>query len=124
MVTEGDPSPFLGGEVDTAEHSRNSRAKKVVDGPLWVPKHATLEQTVSPLDLSGGSATLERNKAYRVIATVPFWMRQSNGTSAAVVGDIFVPANTPVVISTRYFNTVSVLAQAAAFGVCQAVEVQ
>ena len=74
MTIEGDPSPFLGGEVDTAEHSRESRAKKVIIGPAVMPKAAT-EKTKDPIVLVAGINQLVRGRAYRLISNdwFKFW---------------------------------------------------
>jgi len=122
LTKEIDPSPFIGGEVDTAEHSRMSRAKKVIIGPLSPAAHATEDRSVDPININVASTQLGRNKAYRIISDGSFRYRQTNDTAVPASTDIYVPANTAVIISTRVWGFIGVAGATGTF--VQAIEVQ
>ena len=130
MATEFDATkevnPSFGGKgtPEYAEHSRKSSSKKVISGPMWVKEHASGLRTIDPIH-SATPATLSllRNKAYRVASSVACYFRMSLGASAAAPGDIYLPADTPTVVTTDRFDTLSAVAVSAA-GIIQAVEVE
>jgi hypothetical protein len=50
------------------------------------------------------------NSAYRIAATVDVYFRLSSATSAAIAGDMFLPALTPMTVLTgRYFKKLSAI---------------
>jgi len=109
---------------EMAEHSASSKAKKVIDGPLISAIHADGDRSISPIHAATGTElVLERNKAYRLISSVAVYFRQTVATGVAVVGDIYLPANTPIVISTKNFGFVPNIAVSTA-GIIQALEVK
>lgn len=108
--------PLEIGGVDFAEHSKHSRAKKVVEGPLFIPQHATEPRTVDPVEKgSDGTYDIAQNKAYRLISDGTFRYRLSVGASAGAVTDIYVPANAPIIIATRDYNKISIKSMAGTF---------
>jgi hypothetical protein len=112
------------GQVEYVEHSHKSGAKKVINGPLTLAiDPASALKTIDPIQAATGtSIQLLRNKAYRVISDVAFRFRMTIGSGTAVATDTYVPANTPIVISTRDFDYISTVAVAAA-GFINCVEV-
>jgi len=115
--------PLDSGGIDFSEHSKASKAKKVINGPLVVTADpANDKKTIAPIDLTGaGSKTLVQGKAYRIISDGSFLMTQNND-STIVVGDVYIPANTPVVISTDVFKLLAISGGTGTF--IQAVEVR
>lgn len=114
------------GEVDYAEHSHASQAKKIVSVE---PKYASAAgglTTIAPLQgvVAGASASLSltKGKSYRIIASTATYFRLSVGASTAVVGDIYLPADTPMLIKADPWDTLSFI-QVASGGIIQAVEV-
>jgi hypothetical protein len=115
------------GEVDYSEHSHPSRAKKVIQGPLTLAKDPEdVTKSIDPIQgtvgASSASLTLLRNKAYRVIASVDTYIRLSEGASTAVAGDVYLPANSAIVVDTKDWDTLSFI-RVATGGIIQAVEV-
>lgn len=112
---------------DSAEHSAPAKAKKVITGPMIVPAGLTPndDRTIDPIQAATGvELALVRGKAYRLIASVAIYFRQAASTgSVSAAGDIYLPANTPVIISATEFPFVANVAFAAA-GIIQAVEVR
>lgn len=120
--------PIPHGEVDYAEHSQFSRAKKVIDGPLVAAKDDADARTKDPIhnnSFSGAiSLSLELGKAYRVISNIAFFYRMSRGGDTALTTDIFVPANTPVILATgKDYDSLDVIPQSGS-GFIQATEVR
>jgi hypothetical protein len=119
-----------GEEVLIREHSAFSRAKKVINGPLFVPSDPSNPRTIAPIvnTLTGAAANLamEQNKAYRLIGSVDFHYVLSDGTVAATVNEIYVPAKQPVIISSGIlWKNISVIkATGASDGIVQIVEVK
>lgn len=131
MVTEfsnpGAENP-LPQDPEYAEHSAFARSKKVIPGPLYIPRDpAAPAKSIDPINgvVAGASAsmTLLRNKAYRVVSTTACHFRQTLGASTALTTDIYLPANQPVVMVTSDWNILSFI-QNAAGGTIQAVEVK
>jgi uncharacterized protein (DUF2252 family) len=123
---------FSAEHTQSVEHSQYARSKKVIQGPLFVPKHATDDRTANPVQVSltGVSASispLKKNTAYRFVTSRAAFFRLSAGSSTAVASDIYIPANMPTVIHTgTLYDTLSVIkAEAAdAVGIAQVVEVK
>jgi len=119
----------MAGEIDAAEHSAPSYSKKVIPGPTtFAPDDdATPTRTKDPIvgAVGGASAelTLLQNKAYRVIADVAIYFRLSVTGSTAVATDIYLPANTPIIIKTELWQRLAYI-QVATGGNIQAVEVR
>jgi hypothetical protein len=129
MIETKDIPGYLGGrgETDYAEHSYPSRSKKVIYGPLTLASDPTNDgKSIDPIQgtVSNTSASLAllQGKAYRVIASTAVYFRLTSGSSTAVVGDVYLPANTPIVIETKKWDTLSFI-QVSSGGVIQAVEV-
>ena len=115
------------GEVDYSEHSHPSRAKKVIQGPLTLAKDPEDDtKSIDPIQgtvgASSASITLLRNKAYRVVASVDTYIRLTIGASTAEVGDVYLPANAPIVVDTKDWDTLSFI-RVSTGGIIQAVEV-
>jgi hypothetical protein len=111
-------------DTDTSEHSALAKAKKVIDGPMIPAEHADGNRSINPIHAATGTElVLEQFKAYRLISSVPVYFRQTSESGVAVVGDIYLPANTPVIISTNKFKFVPNIAVASA-GIIQALEVR
>ena len=113
---------------DLSEHSQKSGAKKVIAGPLYVSSDpANSKKSIDPINIStsnaSASGTLLMNKSYRVVATVATFFRLTKGAGTAVATDIYLPANTPIVINTERFDTLSAIL-ATGTGALQAVEVE
>jgi hypothetical protein len=131
MVTEMEQTVGGAGGVEYAEHSRKSGAKKVIAGIHHFPYQPGAtpadSRTIDPINgvVGGASAsiTLLRGKGYRLVSSVACYFRMSVGASTAVVGDILLPAFTPINVSSKTFDTVSFI-QLSAGGVIQAVEVE
>ena len=131
MVTEYDKDQFGSqGQVEYAEHSTASKAKKIVEVAPAVPAVVALGvsrwQTGVQVAV-GTQLVLAKNKAYRVIASVPAylvaWYDEGAGTPpTAAAGDFYLPANVPVIISTKEMNKLESAVVAGA-GIIQAVEV-
>jgi hypothetical protein len=136
MVQEWNEGDFGGkGQVEYAEHSSKSGAKKVVALSPDVP---AVEDGVGANKIArwkkgeegatGAPLVLEPKKAYRVISSVAcylvLWNDDGSGATPPVagVGDFYLPANTPTVIATKSMNTLESTAVAGA-GLIQAVEV-
>jgi hypothetical protein len=137
MVQEWGDKPFSSqGQVEYAEHSAYSKAKKVVEvAPALVPVESGVganKITRSQIGVQaaiGVALTLDRDKAYRVIATSPaylvMWNDDASGATppVAAAGDFLLPANMPMVISSKIFNKLESAVVGAA-GLIQAVEVR
>lgn len=117
-------------EVIRREHSAASGSRKVTAAPMYFPVNATGNANVAPIvgTATGASATLAmaQGKAYRFISAVNCHFLLSRGTVAATVNDIYLPANTPIVISAGVlWDTVNVIkATGASDGPIQIVEVR
>ncbi len=114
-------------DVDYAEHSAFAKAKKVVDGPMVFSKATgdilSLPPIVGAVIVTSASISLLPVKAYRIIASTTLFFRLSKGNSTAVVTDMYLPADTPIVIATRRdWDTLSFI-RATADGIIQAIEV-
>jgi hypothetical protein len=134
MVQEwnSETKPFSQGEVDYAEHSAFSKAKKVIDGPLNIPQHATLERQAAAIHKTLGGAIsvlpadgLAQGKAYRMISNIAFHYVQASASFAgpATTSDTYVPANTPVVIQTGQYDRIYAIPSSGS-GFLQLVEVR
>ncbi len=129
MVQEiGDPSGAnpLPEDPEYAEHSAYSKSKKVIDGPVIFEANGAV--TISPIQgtvgVASASIALLPDKAYRVVASTDTYFRLSKGGSTAVAGDIYLPANTPIVIATRRDWDSLDFIQVTMAGIIQAVEVK
>lgn len=115
------------GEVDYAEHSKFAKSKKVIPGPTDFAPHASDPTTAAPVQgtVAGSSASLALviGKAYRVISSAACYFKLSVGAETAVVGDIYLPADTPITIKAQPWDTLSFI-QVAAGGIIQAAEVR
>lgn len=94
------------GQVEYEEHSRFSKAKKVIDGSLFFVAdgaRTAIPQNLKTTPLTGA------NKSFRVISDVDFYFNLSQGAAvAATTADIYVPAKTPITIATRNFDYINV----------------
>jgi len=119
--------PIGQGQVEFSEHATGAAAKRVVPGHLSAGDHATEPRTIDPINgvVAGASAsiTLLRDKTYRVMASTACYFRLSVGASTALVGDIYLPANTEIRVRTEKYDTLSFI-QFAAGGIIQAVELK
>ena len=93
---------------EIAEHAKFERAKRVTDGPLVPAQHATEARTINPIDITAASTLLVRGKRYRIIGTASFNFRLSSGASTAAATDIYVPADTPIIIEMHHFDYINV----------------
>jgi hypothetical protein len=121
-----DRLPLEEGGVDYVEHSKNSRAKKVIHAGYVVQDEnksvpATAEnlriQPAIDLTLNSGTNKLERSCAYRVISDGIFRYRLHNGASAqAATGvGVFVPANTVEIIFMKQYEYITIADDAGTF---------
>jgi len=119
-----DNLPLEMGSVDFVEHSKHSRAKKVVVAPVFIPPHATVARTIDGVRDTNASASLTvlRNKAYRVISDGAINFRLSNDGSTAANTDAYFPANQAFVIASREYNSFDFLRTGGSF--IQIIEVQ
>ena len=131
MVTEWgkEDKPFGGaGQVEYAEHSAFTRAKKVVevapcpvvDGSRW---------KIGAQAAIGTALTLEKNKAYQLTVTkdsyIVLWDIVSGITTPVPgPGDFFLAANQPIVIQTHELQTLESTLVSGGPGIIQAVEVK
>lgn len=108
-----------------AEHDSFSRSKKVIAGPTVFASHTDGSRTISPIQAAiGTELALVKGKTYRVIASAPVYFRQAAETgSVAIVGDIYLPADTAIIINTKDYPFLASVAVAGA-GIIQAVEVK
>lgn len=129
-IGANDIENFSAEHTQAREHSQFARSKKVIPGPLFVPKDATQERTMDPIQaaLTAASASLavKKNTAYRFVTSRAAFFRMTVGTGTAVATDIYLPANTPTTIHTGIYNTLSVIKAEAAdsAGIAQVVEVK
>lgn len=111
------------------EHAASSGSRKVINGPMVFATDSggltTLAPVAATLVASSQEMLMEPSKAYRLIGTVDFHFRLSKGTSAALVTDIYQPANEALIIkSENKWDRVSVIkATTSADGVVQIMEV-
>jgi hypothetical protein len=111
-------------DTDTSEHSALAKSKKVIDGPMIPAEHADGKGSIDPIHASTGTELeLVQDKAYRLISSVAVYFRQTAESGMASVGDIYLPANTPVIISTKKFAFLPNVAVSDA-GIIQALEVR
>lgn len=120
---------FSAEHTQAVEHSQYARSKKVIQGPLFIPKHASDNRTVDPIQVAVTAASasltaLKKNTAYRLISSSAAYFRLSNGASPAVAGDVYLPADTAVVIHTGTLYDRISLIRVAADGIAQVVEVK
>ena len=96
------------GQVEFVEHSKLTRAKKVVETfPAPIVDSAISTKTIPPIEAAGGTGflLLERDRAYRIISNGDIRFNLSSGAPvAASATDIYVPKDVPFVIRTREFN--------------------
>lgn len=116
MTTEIKDTDFpSAAELPLREHSEGSRAKKVVPGPRWfAPDSTTPTQTATPTNITTSGVSqgmaMKPRSAYRFISTTAVCIRLSLGTATATVNDIYVPANTEMILrSGDSWNTVNVI---------------
>jgi len=94
------------GQIELEEHSRYSKAKKVIPGSFYFVREDN--RTAVPIDLKT-TPLVGNNKAFRVISDADFYFNLSQGgVIAAATTDIFVPAKTEVLIATREFDYINV----------------
>ena len=127
-IGPNDIEVFSAEQTQAREHSQYARAKKVIPGPLFVPQHATQARTVDPTQVALTAASAEmlltRKKAYRLVSSQAAYYRMSFGASAAVTGDIYLPADTPtIILPGETYDRVSVI-KVAVDGIAQVVEVK
>ncbi len=132
-IGANDIEQFSAEHCTAREHSMPSRSKKVIPGPTFFPSKpvTTPAQTIDPIQgaVTGASASIALlpDRAYRFIASRAVYFRMTKGASAAVVGDIYLPANTAIVLlPARDYDTLSFIKAEAAdtAGIAQAVEVK
>lgn len=129
MVTEYQSGIPSADEVAFTEHSRASKAKKVVEVFPAIPAHATEARSLDPINgaltAASVSLTLAVRKAYRVVVSQPAHFRLTAGAGTALATDIYLPANQPVVLKMgEQWNTLSAIrAAGASDGIVQALEV-
>lgn len=115
---------------DLAEHSQPARAKKVIDGPVYIPADGTItSQNKLPVvgTVAGASATLAltQGKAYKVIASCACHIKLSMLTPSATTNDVYLPANTYITLFADYWkNLMHIQAAGASGGIIQAIEVK
>ena len=111
-------------EIEYAEHSRFTGAKKTVETFPYIQADPTNPETLAPIEsaAASGALALKRDKAYRVVSDGSIRFRMSIGASAAVATDIYLPANIPVIIATKNYDTLSFIRTGGTF--IQAVEVR
>jgi len=132
MTTEIKDTDFPSAtELPLREHSEGSRAKKVVPGPRWfVADPATPTQTPAPLSVVTSSASqpllIPPRSAVRLISTTAICFKMSLGAAAATVADIYLPANTEMILrSGSIWDRVNViLATGSSAGMAQVAQVQ
>jgi hypothetical protein len=128
-VGANDIEHFSAEHTQVREHSQYARSKKVIQGPTFVPKHETQDRTVDPIQTAVTAASasllgLKKETAYRLVSSVAAYFRLSAGASAAVVGDIYLPADTPIIVHTgTLYDRVSLI-RVSADGIAQVVEVK
>lgn len=117
-------------EVIRREHSASSGSRKVTTAPVYFPANATGNQNIAPSNtvVSAVSAylTMEAGKAYRFVSSVACHILLSRGAASATGNDIYLPANTPIVISAGVlWDRVNVVKlSGTANGIGQIVEVR
>jgi len=113
MTYDNDPRfPLDIGGVDFAEHSKLSRAKKVIPGPIIIAYDSVNKRTLAPINSVPaplGSISLVRNKAYRMISDgdTHFLLTNDNTDVASAVAasaDTYLPTDTPIIIVSRGFQ--------------------
>jgi hypothetical protein len=131
MVTEIKKEDYITTEQALRrEHSAYSHSRKVIDGPLYFPQSSAGTRNVDPVNgtVTGNSETLmmELGKAYRLISSVHAHFVLSRRPASATTSDIYLPANTPIVISAgTLWDRISLIkAAGASNGICQIVEVR
>lgn len=94
-------------QIEAAEHSRKSKAKKVIDGAVFysVESGAT-KQTVN----LSTSPEVGQNKCFRLVHTASFHFNIANRVKTATTSDIYVPADTVVIVATRELTHINVTA--------------
>ena len=111
-------------DINYAEHSASARAKKIIPGPLYVVPNAANKQTILPIQIAaaGPMTGMLGHKAYRVISDGSFTYNLSVGVPAAAAFDVYVPADTAIIIAMRDFDTMTIKIMNGAF--VQAVEIE
>lgn len=116
-------------DVPFREHAGQSRSKRVIDGPVVFAMKDDRSSNVDPdtKAVTGTSTQFDLlpNKSYRFISTVAVHLRLSGAGVAAVVTDIYQPANQPIILqSGQAWRALSVIkATGASDGIAQTVEV-
>lgn len=117
-------------EVIRREHSALSGSRKTTIGPSFFPKKSDAEVSVDAINVAltatADKLDLERQKAYRLVMSVSGHFTLSRGADTATTSDIYLPANTPIIISAGLlWDRVNVVkATGASDGIAQIVEVQ
>jgi len=116
--------PITVGELGFREHSKKSSAKKIVEVyPFVAPHDITPGVTIDPIQsvAANGPLALTAGKAYRIISDGSLRFKLSIGAVAAVATDIYLPADTPIIIKMDTYNTFNFIQTGGTF--VQAVEV-
>jgi hypothetical protein len=96
-------------QIEAAEHSKKSKAKKIVPGAIFYSLLDDQSATAPSLDLS---QPVGQNKAVRLVHTSDFYFNIANGVKTATTSDILVPAGQVVIVATRnltHINTSTVV---------------
>lgn len=109
--------PSVQGQIELEEHSKYSKAKKVISGSLYLVRSGTTN--LAPIDLKT-APNVGMNRSFRVISDADFYFKLSNGSSPAGTSDIYVPAKTAITIATRDYDHINV----SGVGFIQATEVK
>jgi hypothetical protein len=115
-------------DPDWSEHSLPARSKKVIDGPMIVPIDSVNEINIKPIvdtvDNTAKQLSLQRGKAYRLIADSGAYIRFAVGGVAAVdATDIYLPPNTYVTVVCDYWTKLNFV-KVSSSGFIQAIEVE
>lgn len=119
-------------ECSLNEHSRMSRAKKTIEVGPYLPTHATKPENeapiTAPLVATAVELALKSKSAYRLIGSSALHFRMSMGAvgSAVTAVDIYLPANTPMVVRTddRWDRVTVVKSTGTTDGLVQVMRVQ
>lgn len=127
MVEKEYKSEFGTGEVGYAEHSMAARSKKTILGPLTPaadrtsPTALVRSIAIRDLKLNAGINELPLDKSFRCISDQDWYFIQgSQAQVTADAADIFVPAKTAIVLSSREWRWIKV----SGAGFIQALEVK
>ena len=112
------------GEVEYNEHSKWSGAKKTVEVSPYFEMTENEPRTIDPIEDAGasGALTLAAGCAYRIVSDGSLRFRLSIGASAAAATDIYLPADTPIVVKMGAYNSFNFIRTGGTF--VQAVKVK